>query len=151
MRAFKCIEIFPFAQWLISNFPRSLTRNIASHSVKNLAFHSLSQMNDDWLYCYPFWLPHFLIGRMSLLNLGVKRLITLKILLLQTWCRKQTFCPKWPMTKLQLRIAVEHQDEQLGSNCSECSSNAMTVVIATKKVCWADRKDRKKFPIFVLR
>ena len=26
-------------QWLISNFPSSLTRNITSHSMENLAFH----------------------------------------------------------------------------------------------------------------
>ena len=30
-------------KWTISNFPCSLTRNITSHSRKNLAFHSLSR------------------------------------------------------------------------------------------------------------
>ena len=28
-------------EWLISNFPSSLTRNITSHSMENLAFHTL--------------------------------------------------------------------------------------------------------------
>ena len=35
-------------EWSISNFPRSLTRNIPSHSMKNLAFHSLLRLR--WLY-----------------------------------------------------------------------------------------------------
>ena len=33
--------IFHSHKWSISNFPCSLTRNITSHSIKNLAFHRL--------------------------------------------------------------------------------------------------------------
>ena len=32
---------FHYQEWSISKFPCSLTRNITSHSMKNLAFHSL--------------------------------------------------------------------------------------------------------------
>ena len=44
-------------EWSISNFPCSLTRNITSHSLKNLAFHSFLRWNmivltDSHLY---FW------------------------------------------------------------------------------------------------
>ena len=34
------LEPFHSQEWSISNFPRSLTRNITSHSMENLAFHS---------------------------------------------------------------------------------------------------------------
>ena len=43
-------------EWSISNFPCSLTRNITPHTVKNMAFHSLS--DERWLH-YQFSLPHF--------------------------------------------------------------------------------------------
>ena len=42
-------------KWSISNFPCSLTRNITSHSMKNLAFIPYS----DGILCYQFSLHHF--------------------------------------------------------------------------------------------
>ena len=44
-------------EWSISNFPCSLTRNITSHIMKNLAFHSLLRYSDERLY-YQFPLHH---------------------------------------------------------------------------------------------
>ena len=51
----RCIGVrliihYPFhsQEWSISNFPCSLTRNIASHSMENLTFHKLTQMKDDY-------------------------------------------------------------------------------------------------------
>ena len=58
------------------NFSCSLTRNITSHSMENLAFHSL-KLPDDYTtnfhyitYTFLFWR----FGRMYFLNLGVKGL-----------------------------------------------------------------------------
>ena len=56
------------------NFSCSLTKNIMSHSIKNLAFHSLLRLGDDYTTD-----PHYLtiyvslqkVGRMYFLNLGV--------------------------------------------------------------------------------
>ena len=36
------------AIWSMSNFPSSPTRNITSHSMENLAFHSLLRLKDDF-------------------------------------------------------------------------------------------------------
>ena len=80
----RCVIFFPLhrlalacQEWSTSNFSCSLTRNITSHSMKNLAFHSL-------LRCKMIVLPtlttlsyKFLfrkVGRMYVLNLGVKGL-----------------------------------------------------------------------------
>ena len=41
-------ESFHSQEWSISSFPFRLTRNITSHSMKNLAFYSLLQMKDDY-------------------------------------------------------------------------------------------------------
>ena len=38
----------PLPEWSISNFPYSITRNITSHCMKNLAFHSLLRRKDDY-------------------------------------------------------------------------------------------------------
>ena len=40
---------FHSQDWSISNFPCCLTRTITSQSMENLAFHSLRQMNDDFI------------------------------------------------------------------------------------------------------
>ena len=48
-------------EWSISNFPCSLTRNITSHSMKNLAFHSL--LRCKMTMCYKFTLPHSYIAQ----------------------------------------------------------------------------------------
>ena len=42
------IELFHSQEWQISNFARSLNRNIASHSMKNFGFSWLTQMNDNY-------------------------------------------------------------------------------------------------------
>ena len=43
------IQPFHSQEWSISSFPCSLTRNTASHIMKNLAFHVLIQMKDDYI------------------------------------------------------------------------------------------------------
>ena len=53
------LTILPFhsQEWSISNFLRSLSRNIILCRMKNLAFHHFYS-NDRWLY-YQFSLPHY--------------------------------------------------------------------------------------------
>ena len=63
--------IFHSQAWSISNFTRSLTRNITSHSKKNLAFHSLLKWK--WLY-YQFSPPHLYFS----LTLSLPRVISFK-------------------------------------------------------------------------
>ena len=63
----------------MSNLPCSLTRNITSHSMKNLAFHHLLRWK--WIILqYQFSLPYtFLfrkVGRMYFFNLGVNLNLT---------------------------------------------------------------------------
>ena len=43
----------------ISNFPCNLSRNITSHSMKNLAFHSLLKLKDDYCTSLITSLVHF--------------------------------------------------------------------------------------------
>ena len=68
---------YPFysQEWSISNFPCSLTRNITSHSMKNLAFHSLLRWKIIIL-SISYYITYIskTIGRMYFLSLGVKRL-----------------------------------------------------------------------------
>ena len=49
------VQPFHSQEWSISNFPCSLTTNMISDSVTNLAFHSYT--DERWLY-YQFSLPH---------------------------------------------------------------------------------------------
>ena len=66
-------------EWSISNFSYSLTRNIASHGLENLAFHSL-------LRAKMITLPnsHYPVGRMFFLNVEVKGLTLTAVLLFFT-------------------------------------------------------------------
>ena len=63
----KVTKKFQSQEWSISSFPCSLTRNIASHSMENLAFHSFTQMkkmiikHKRGLY-YQFSLPRLYIS-----------------------------------------------------------------------------------------
>ena len=50
---------FHSQEWSISNFPCSPILNITAHSMKNVAFHSFSDVR--WL-CYQFSLPHSYIS-----------------------------------------------------------------------------------------
>ena len=43
-----CFSPFHSQEWSISNFPCSLARNITSHSLKNLAFHTLLRLRDNY-------------------------------------------------------------------------------------------------------
>ena len=53
---------FPLVRlWSISIFSCSLTRNITSQSMENLAFHSLLTVHERWLY-YQFSLTHVYIS-----------------------------------------------------------------------------------------
>ena len=92
MRRYHCVYIsqwltarfppkyWPFhsQEWSISNFPYSLTRNITSHSLKNLAFRSLLGgkmtilpiLTTSLLYIY-----FQKVGRMYFLNLRVYLLL----------------------------------------------------------------------------
>ena len=71
---------FHSQEWSISNFPCSLTRDITSHSMKNLAFHSLLRWKVITLPILTTSLIHLSlkafqrerVWRMSFLNLGVK-------------------------------------------------------------------------------
>ena len=59
----------------MSNFPCSLTRNITSHSMKNLAFHGLLRWKMIILPLLTTSLIHFFwLGECTLLNLRVKGL-----------------------------------------------------------------------------
>ena len=65
------------AKWSMSNFSSSLTRNITSHSKENLAFHSNTEMKNDYTtnshyltYTFSLWK----VGRMYFLSAGVKEL-----------------------------------------------------------------------------
>ena len=51
--------------WLMSNFPRSLTKNITSHSMKNLAFHHLLRWKIIILPILITPLMHFSLGRLG--------------------------------------------------------------------------------------
>ena len=67
---------YPFHSqvWSISNFPCTLTKNIMSHSMTNLAFHSLLRLK---IIYYQFYFTHTFslqVGRMYFLNLGVQGL-----------------------------------------------------------------------------
>ena len=74
----KCIKFVLLCsnqKWSISNFPRSLTRNITSHSMKNLAFHRLLRWKMTILSILTTSLAHPLfqkVGRIYFLNLGWK-------------------------------------------------------------------------------
>ena len=64
----------PWREWSSSNFLRSLTRNITSHSVENMAFHSLLRWKMIILPILTASLICFLFRRLGdFLNLGVKR------------------------------------------------------------------------------
>ena len=62
-------------EWPISNFSCSFTRNITSHSMKNLVFIAYS--GERWLY-YQFSLPH-----VYLFLLGVVRTLSLNLVLIR--------------------------------------------------------------------
>ena len=53
-RMWQPLQPFHSQEWSISNFPCSLTRNITSHSMKNLAFHSLLRWKMIMLPILPF-------------------------------------------------------------------------------------------------
>ena len=59
----------------MSNFPCSLIRNITSHRMKNLAFHSLLRWKLPILTALYIFLEK--VGRRSVLNLRVKELSSL--------------------------------------------------------------------------
>ena len=87
-------------EWTISNFFCSLTRNITSHSMKNLAFHSLLIWEDG--YTTYSSLPHLSIclqrvGRMYFLNLGVKGL-NRDVLTDQKPLNESNSCPVQPFS-----------------------------------------------------
>ena len=71
---------FHSQEWSISNFSCSLTRNITSRSIKNLAFHSL--LRCKMIIIYQFSLPHSHIFSREVWenayssNLGVKGFMT---------------------------------------------------------------------------
>ena len=58
----------------ISNFPSSLTRNIISHSMKNIAFHSLLRWKMFILYQFSLHHLHFSSKGLECLSLGMKGL-----------------------------------------------------------------------------
>ena len=55
--------------WSISNFPCSLTRNITTHSIENVAFHRFTQRKDDFATN-----SHYLTYTFLFKRLGVKGL-----------------------------------------------------------------------------
>ena len=69
-------------EWSISNFPCSLTRNIASPSMKNLAFHSLHVWQMITLPLLTTSLIHFSLKgwENALFELGSERVLLLYIL-----------------------------------------------------------------------
>ena len=76
------ISLQPFhsQEWSISNFPCILTRNITSHSRKNLAFHHL-HWDERWSY-YQFSQTHSYISLLKgwesvLIELGGERVNTM--------------------------------------------------------------------------
>ena len=69
---------FHSQEWSISDFPCCLTRNITSHSMKNLAFQSLLRWKMIILLILTTSLIHLSglkVGRMYFVNLGVKGLM----------------------------------------------------------------------------
>ena len=69
------LQVFRPQKWSMSNFPCSLTRNITSHSMENLAFHSLLRWG--WLY-YQFsptclYISLYESWENVLFELGIKR------------------------------------------------------------------------------
>ena len=78
--AYNCeLQLQPFhsQEWSTSNFPCSLTRNITSRSMKNLAFHRLLRWEMIILPILPLppsYISFQKVGRMYFLNLGVKGL-----------------------------------------------------------------------------
>ena len=92
-------------EWSISKFSWSLTRNVTSHNMKNLAFHSLFK----WIMIiyYQFSLHHLHIsllrvGRMYFLNLRVKGLVASA--LLKPPSRFFTFPCLSPFTYIQFSL-----------------------------------------------
>ena len=76
---------FHSQKWSILNFPCSLTSNITSHSMENMAFHSL--LGWKMIIPYQFSLPYlytapYKVGRTYFWNLGVKVLNTPQLLTL---------------------------------------------------------------------
>ena len=67
LRSFKINLTLHSQKWSISNFSYSLTRNITSHSMKNLAFHSLLRwkMNYTPEPILTTSLIHFSLGRLG--------------------------------------------------------------------------------------
>ena len=70
---------FRTQEWLISNLPCSLTRNITPHNMKNLALHSLLRWKMIILPNSHFYISLWMFERMYFLNLRVKRLFHLLI------------------------------------------------------------------------
>ena len=65
----------PFREWSNLNFPCSLTRNITSHSIRNLAFHSLLRWKMIILYNFSLSRLHISLEkawRMYLLSLALE-------------------------------------------------------------------------------
>ena len=57
--------LFHSHEWSMSNFPRSFARNIKSHSMKNLGFHSLLRWKMSMLSILTTSLMHFLFKRLG--------------------------------------------------------------------------------------
>ena len=60
-----CSRGLTFSHWSISNLPCSLNRNITSHSMENVAFHSLLRWKMIILPILTTSLMHFLLGRLG--------------------------------------------------------------------------------------
>ena len=82
------------------NFSCSLTRNITSHSMRNLGFHSLLRLGDDYTansHYLTIYISLQKVGRMYFLNLGVKGL-NLSVWLLASQVNRGPFSCKQSST-----------------------------------------------------
>ena len=112
----------------ISNFPCSLTRNITSHSMKNLAFHSFSDKR--WLY-YRFSLPHLCVfwsydwGLIKCICLGAFQLayfntITLWESCITDWIFRTNTCQKGVGEGAKWYASISKEIQMLHQSPAHC-------------------------------
>ena len=70
----RLLQLHHSQEWSILNFSCNLTRNITSHSIKNLAFHSFLGWKVIMLPTLTYTFLFRKVGRLYFLNLGVKGL-----------------------------------------------------------------------------
>ena len=108
----RCLE----QQRSISNFPCSLTRNITSHSMKNLAFHSLPGWNVIILPILTTLLVHFSLKGWENVRLGSERVERSKSFGRRASPRRRELLTWWK-TCGYIDISVSNSDLLLMNEC----------------------------------